>query len=928
MRWESLRVRGLGPFREEVEIDLAGIAGQVVAVTGQNGAGKSTLLELLAGAIYRETPTRGSLASLATARDAFVEARVVNGAVHTIRQTVDSVSGKGEALVLDVAGAPVLPDTKVKAFDSWAAEHLPPAEVTFNSIFAAQGSGGFIDLKAGDRKAVLLRVLGVEHLEAKAEIARSRARDAKREAELASARLAEIDAVDVAEAERAHAEALQACTVAEDRHNKALAAAEAAKARDEAAQAARDARAAADALGARVDQTVAELTKAGEVREAAEELRRREAALADAKAELGLATERRTAAGAAAKKAVDTQVRAEREVADLEARVANNQRLLGDATQIRAAEARIVELDRLEATAVADLERAAKDREVAVRAALDARRRVELAEGRVRACETRIAEARRALAAADDVAEAQAALPDARARLEAAEREHEAAREALSKLEGEAVADAGERIEALRGALEEIASEVTLPDPATTPAEWAARALRADDEALAKAQSYPERRAQARAAAGRAEGEVAVCRRSLATLEARAAQADAIAAARVRLAEDEAALEVARGEVAEARGARDDADHAEQTAIAAGAAAGVAQRSVVKERDGLLAMARLASRLNDAEGRLAELRPQLDSARAELAKAEQAVRDAEAVEADTVKAHDAARVQVQLLEVDVGRLAPVAARLPAILAAEARLAELEPQFVDADRKACAAEIAAADLERSTANLEPTISVGETYAALGEARQAEARARYVLEQARKSVERVLTLTAERDRAFADLADWELLAQSLGRDGLQAALIDCAGPELTELVNDLLRTCVGPRWTVTIETTRASADGKRQLEGCEVRVLDTERGREGEVATFSGGERVLIGEAVALALSMLACRRSGVERPTLVRDESGAALDPVNARAYVAMLRRAAEVVGASMVLFVSHQPECSELADARIVVADGKVEVVS
>lgn len=924
MRFESIKLRGLGPFREEVEVDLAGIAGGIVAVTGSNGAGKSTLLELLAGAIYRETPTRGSLASLATARDAFVEARVVNGAVHTIRQTIDAVSGKGEALVLDETGAPVLQDTKVKVFDGWAAEHLPSPEVTFNSIFAAQGSGGFIDLKAGDRKAVLLRVLGVEHLEQKAEAARAKARDAKREAELASARLAEIDAIDVAQAERAHAEATRALDEAEERHAKALAAAEAAKARDEAVQAAQEARAAADALRARVDQTVAELGKAGEVREAAEELRRREAALADAKAQLGLAAERRAAAETAAFAAVSAHASAEREVADLEARVANNQRLLADAAEIRAAEARVVELDRQEAKAVADLERAAKDREQAARAALDGRRRVEVAQAQVRGLKIRIADARRALEAADDVAEAQAALPDARARLEAAQREHEAAREALSKLDGEAVADAGARIGALRGALEIVASRSWESDEA--PEDVAARALRADDDALAKAHSYPERRLAAEASVARAVADAAASRRSLATLEGRAAQADAIAAARVRLAQDEAALEGARGELVEARRACDDADHAEQAAITAGAAAEAAQRAAAKEREALLARARLAPRLSDAEGRLAELRPRLDAARTELARAEQAVADSEAVEVGAMQLHDAAAARVRLLEAEVGRLATVAARLPAILAAEARLAELEPQLVDADRKFLEALRAAALLESDDELDVP--SVGETFATLGEARQAEARARFALEQAQASSGRVSTLTAERDRAFADLADWELLAQSLGRDGLQAALIDCAGPELTELVNDLLRTCVGPRWTVTIETTRSSSDGKKQIEGCEVRVLDTERGRDAEVSTFSGGERVLIGEAVALALSMLACRRSGVERPTLVRDETGAALDPVNARAYVAMLRRAAEVISADRVLFVSHQPECSELADARIVVADGKVEVVS
>ena len=101
---------------------------------------------------------------------------------------------------------------------------------------------------------------------------------------------------------------------------------------------------------------------------------------------------------------------------------------------------------------------------------------------------------------------------------------------------------------------------------------------------------------------------------------------------------------------------------------------------------------------------------------------------------------------------------------------------------------------------------------------------------------------------------------------------------------------------------------------------IAALDSERGRDASAETLSGGERVLVGEAVSLALSVLACQRAGIERPTLVRDESGAALDPERGRAYVAMLRRAVDLTGADRCLLVSHSPEVQEMCDARVVVA--------
>jgi DNA repair exonuclease SbcCD ATPase subunit len=127
-------------------------------------------------------------------------------------------------------------------------------------------------------------------------------------------------------------------------------------------------------------------------------------------------------------------------------------------------------------------------------------------------------------------------------------------------------------------------------------------------------------------------------------------------------------------------------------------------------------------------------------------------------------------------------------------------------------------------------------------------------------------------------------------------------------------------------VELRTDRLSADGKRVLEDLEARVLDTVNGRDADAATYSGGELVLVGSALSLGLTTLACRRAGVERPTICLDEAGAALDDANGRAWIAMLRMAARQIGADKVLYISHSGEAQLAADARIRITDGAVNV--
>lgn len=788
MRLESVKIRGLGPFRE-FEVDVSSLPGPLVAVVGPNGAGKSTLLELaLPGAFYRQTPTRGSLVDLATGRDGLLEVRAVNGQAYTLRHLVDAVSKKSEAVVLDADGAAVLPDSKVRSFDAFAAKSLPPPEVLFASVFAPQGASGFLGMKPGERKAVLLRVLGIERLEKLCEHARAHEREAERVHDRLLARLAD---------EEARAGNLTALEIDARR------AAEAVVLADEALSKARAERAGAEA----------EIRAIAKLHEEAAQARARRAELLDA------------IAGAAARGK------------DIASRLQNNRAVIAQASEIRAAVELVASLSAEQVGLMTEANAADADARRATASLQDFDRRAS-------AIDARASRARELLAGAsrEAIEAAVAALPALERAAEEAAGAVGVAQDAADDLAGQRVAGAEERIAPLRKALEDIR------DTEEFAIDRAEEALAADDEAVTRAQELPKQVEQAAAAVRAAREAKTAADRALAEARNLAARASSLAAATADIEATSRELEELKDErgrvAAEAEARRGQA-----------ARLGARVKAIADvELPPALALAAKAAPLAGAEGRIAELEPQ------ELAAA-----------------------------AEIERLNRELAATP-----EPNPPTPIPLMAGFDAALASAERAARD----------------AHAAVAVAQQR-------LDTARASLAQVDQLEREKAAAEAELADWTRLAADLGPNGIQAAEIDAAGPELTELVNDLLRTCVGPRFTLSIETSRLSADGKKQIEGCEVRVLDTVKGRDAEASTFSGGERVIIGEAVSLALSMLACRRAGLEGVTLVRDESGAALDPANARAYVAMLRRAAALVRADKVLFVSHSQEVIEMADSRI-----------
>jgi exonuclease SbcC len=173
---------------------------------------------------------------------------------------------------------------------------------------------------------------------------------------------------------------------------------------------------------------------------------------------------------------------------------------------------------------------------------------------------------------------------------------------------------------------------------------------------------------------------------------------------------------------------------------------------------------------------------------------------------------------------------------------------------------------------------------------------------------------------------DLSDWRFLSRGLGREGVQALELDAAGPRVSDLCNELLREGYGGRFSVRLETQAAKADGKGVKETFDVVVCDNERGREGNGEDLSGGEKIIVGEALGLGVSLFHAQASGASFQTVVRDETVGALDPENAERYVAMLKSFLRIGVVHQLLFVSHSERITEMADAIVQVENGVIRV--
>lgn len=204
-----------------------------------------------------------------------------------------------------------------------------------------------------------------------------------------------------------------------------------------------------------------------------------------------------------------------------------------------------------------------------------------------------------------------------------------------------------------------------------------------------------------------------------------------------------------------------------------------------------------------------------------------------------------------------------------------------------------------------------------------ARKAQAEQR--LQQIEEAKTRGSVVEAELTAARIERDDFDYLAKAFGPDEIQLCEIQSAGPGVSSLVNALLEECFDNKFEVRFRTQRPKADGRGFADDFDVEVRNKTLDRTCLVDELSGGQFVLVNEAVNFGIAIYNMQQGeGVRHETLFRDETVGALDSKNSREYVRMLRHAMEIGGFHQVLFICHSPRVWEMADRVLRVEAGKV----
>ena len=230
MRIAELSLRNYRVF-EEVDLELPA---RVIGIFGPNGAGKTTLLDAIRFALYGETRTdKKQIRTHGLLTDAVV--RVVfehGGAQYEVRRRI---RGKNHSTEAELFVADRQLASGVTEVNQEIQRLLRMDQKVFRaSVFAEQKQlDAFSDVRAGERKEMVLRLLGIRPVDVARSAARRQARDRKGDADRLQSTLPDLAEQekqverDRAQAESAREAAAAASEVLEEADRRAAEGAEA-----------------------------------------------------------------------------------------------------------------------------------------------------------------------------------------------------------------------------------------------------------------------------------------------------------------------------------------------------------------------------------------------------------------------------------------------------------------------------------------------------------------------------------------------------------------------------------------------------------------------------------------------------------------------------------------------------------------------------
>jgi exonuclease SbcC len=177
------------------------------------------------------------------------------------------------------------------------------------------------------------------------------------------------------------------------------------------------------------------------------------------------------------------------------------------------------------------------------------------------------------------------------------------------------------------------------------------------------------------------------------------------------------------------------------------------------------------------------------------------------------------------------------------------------------------------------------------------------------------ERTVELRAQIAKLDLDISEWQLTEKAM--EGIITLEIDDAGPTVSAITNDILFSCYGPRFAVSIKTQTEKANGTEMKEDFDIVVFDSERDERKSLSVMSGGEETWLDDAISRGISLFNASRGGKHYQTLFSDEKDGRLTERKRKEFMAVKRKVLELGGFDAEYFISHTKEIQEMADSVI-----------